>query len=201
MTEEEEVALAESGALFGEPDSKILLSAGIGRHWPDARGIFSSPERDFVAWVNEEDHLRFTITRPGADVGGVLAQFHTMHAAMTGALQKAGTDFMYSPGLGFLTACPHHLGVGLRLSVSMFLPLLSARRDFKDICKRLQLVVKGAGNQDGMFDILSPEIFGATSKELADLVHKGCRQLAEMEALLIQGHPISLPGVTRDGIE
>ena len=31
---------AKVGMLLTEPDSKIKLAAGFGRHWPDARGVF-----------------------------------------------------------------------------------------------------------------------------------------------------------------
>jgi hypothetical protein len=33
--------------LLTEPDSKIKLAAGFGRHWPDARGVFVCD-----AWLN-----------------------------------------------------------------------------------------------------------------------------------------------------
>ena len=29
----------------------------MGRHWPDARGIFVNNAKNFLVWVNEEDLL------------------------------------------------------------------------------------------------------------------------------------------------
>ena len=40
MTHEEEESLRSQGNLFQEPDSTLLLASGMGRHWPDGRGIF-----------------------------------------------------------------------------------------------------------------------------------------------------------------
>ena len=36
--------------LTEEPDSKIKLAAGFGRHWPDARGVFVCE-----AWCNRDE--------------------------------------------------------------------------------------------------------------------------------------------------
>merc|ERR1719478_1266014 len=65
MTEEEANALEKCHFLFGEPRSRESLSSGVGRDWPEARGVFASRSRQFVAWVNEEDHLLVTWLQPG----------------------------------------------------------------------------------------------------------------------------------------
>merc|ERR1711959_640023 len=40
MSEEKEEELRKKGNLFQEPDSTLLLASGMGRHWPDGRGVF-----------------------------------------------------------------------------------------------------------------------------------------------------------------
>ncbi|KAF4741186.1 Creatine kinase S-type, mitochondrial, partial [Perkinsus olseni] len=52
MTREQEEDMRENHFLFQEPDSTLLLSSGMGRHWPDARGIFHNDEKNFLVWVN-----------------------------------------------------------------------------------------------------------------------------------------------------
>ena len=44
--------------MFQEPDSTLLLASGMGRHWPDGRGIFCNNNNNLFVWLNEEDHLR-----------------------------------------------------------------------------------------------------------------------------------------------
>merc|ERR1719353_1447959 len=58
MTEADEEKLRSQGNLFQEPDSTLLLASGMGRHWPDGRGIFCNDNRNLFVWVGEEDHLR-----------------------------------------------------------------------------------------------------------------------------------------------
>merc|ERR1711990_760095 len=58
MTLEKEEELRSAGNPFQEPDSTLLLSGGMGRHWPDARGIFHNNDKNLFVWVNEEDQMR-----------------------------------------------------------------------------------------------------------------------------------------------
>merc|ERR1740138_1461724 len=58
MSEDKENELRAVGNLFQEPDSTLLLASGMGRHWPDARGIFHNDAQNLFVWVSEEDHLR-----------------------------------------------------------------------------------------------------------------------------------------------
>lgn len=36
----------------------LSTHAGMARDWPDARGIFHNQDKNFLVWVNEEDHSR-----------------------------------------------------------------------------------------------------------------------------------------------
>ena len=37
----------------------------MGRHWPDARGIFHNDKENLFVWVGEEDHLRIMCMKKG----------------------------------------------------------------------------------------------------------------------------------------
>merc|ERR1740127_291854 len=58
MSLEKEEELRKCGNLFQEPDSTLLLASGMGRHWPDGRGVFANEAGNLYVWVGEEDHLR-----------------------------------------------------------------------------------------------------------------------------------------------
>jgi creatine kinase len=83
MSKEEERSLREMGNLFEEPNSTILLASGMGRHWPDGRGVFRNKQRTLFVWVGEEDHLRIVSmqgsrSRPtpeGKDIKEVFSRF------------------------------------------------------------------------------------------------------------------------------
>merc|ERR1711942_661391 len=68
MSKEKEEELRNSGNLFQEPDSTLLLSSGCGRHWPDARGIYHNDAKNFFVWLNEEDHMRIISMEKGDNI-------------------------------------------------------------------------------------------------------------------------------------
>lgn len=48
-------------------------------------------------------------------------------------------DFMHTQHLGFIVSCPSNLGTAIRAGSLVKLPLLSARGDFSDLCKKAGL--------------------------------------------------------------
>ena len=58
MTQQEIDDLVDAHFLFAKPASDFMRNAGMGRDWPDARGIFYNEAKSFIIWVNEEDHIR-----------------------------------------------------------------------------------------------------------------------------------------------
>ena len=59
MTDAEQDKLIADHFLFDKPVSPLLLSAGMARDWPDARGIWHNDKKNLLVWVNEEDHARY----------------------------------------------------------------------------------------------------------------------------------------------
>ena len=99
MTLEKEEELRSAGNLFQEPDSTLLLSGGMGRHWPDARGIFHNNDKNLFVWVNEgkiyfmisnfkkifsEDQMRIVSMEKGDEIKRIISRF----ALGTSQIQK-----------------------------------------------------------------------------------------------------------------
>ena len=78
----------------------------------------------------------------GADIKEVFERFVKACNTVQDVVKKEGYDFMHNDHLGYILVCPSNLGTGLRASVMVKIPLLSARKDFKDICKNLKLQVR-----------------------------------------------------------
>jgi creatine kinase len=99
MSIEKEEYLRATGNLFQEPDSTLLLASGMGRHWPDGRGIFHNEQANLFVWVGEEDHLRIVSmqgvrshpTPEGKDVRTVVARFIQACDEVEKVLKAEGT--------------------------------------------------------------------------------------------------------------
>merc|ERR1711966_289089 len=122
MSEVDEESLRSMGNLFQEPDSTLLLASGMGRHWPDGRGIFCNDQRNLFVWGGEEDHLRIVSmqgsrkepTKEGKQIKEVTARFMRACEQVEKVLKENGASFMHNEHLGWVLTCPSNLGTGLR---------------------------------------------------------------------------------------
>ncbi|MCU0689457.1 MAG: ATP--guanido phosphotransferase [Phycisphaerales bacterium] len=79
----------------------------------------SLPDEQLSIMVNEEDHIRLQVLRPG------LALAEAWQAASAADdLLEAGLEFAFHSRFGYLTACPTNVGTGVRMSVMLHLPAL-----------------------------------------------------------------------------
>ncbi|KAG7277733.1 hypothetical protein CRUP_023021 [Coryphaenoides rupestris] len=77
MTDAEQQQLIDDHFLFDKPVSPLLLASGMGRDWPDGRGIWHNVNKTFLVWVNEEDHLRVISMQKGGNMKEVFNRFCT----------------------------------------------------------------------------------------------------------------------------
>jgi len=189
MSSEEQSMLAKNGILFNEPDAALVLATGVGRDWPDARGVFVSSSRSVSAWINEEDHFRLMLMQQGCDLKAAFQLLCGLQGAMQDSLASVGHEFAHSPRLGFLTACPSNIGTGLRVNVTMRLPLLSERSDFKPLCLRLRLQARASRTRAsrGLVDVSNTERLGVSEADMLHTLAEGLRLLVELESRLSKG--------------
>merc|ERR1719183_1133542 len=186
--------MREQSFLFQEPESTLLLSSGMGRHWPDARGVFANAAKNFLIWTNEEDHAQIISMQTGADMKEVFTRFAMAVGEVEEAIKKEGYEFMHNSHLGYIRVSPSNLGTGLRASVMLKIPQVSARGDFEQICGSLGLDARGGAGVDsgsaGVFDVSNSVRLGKSEVELVNIVIDGSAKLVQMEQALEAGSSI-----------
>merc|ERR1719324_999728 len=200
MSEAEEDKLRKTGNLFQEPDSTLLLASGMGRHWPDGRGVFHNNSKTLFVWFGEEDHLRIVSmqgqrsgpTPEGKDIRGVTARFMRACDAVQEVLKAEGYDFMHHPNLGWVLTCPSNLGTGLRAGTMVKLPKVSGRPDWKKLIGAMGLQVRGTGGVDtastgGTWDVSNADRIGKGEVELVNILIEGAAQLVKWESMYDNG--------------
>ena len=68
----------------------MLLSGGMGRHWPDARGIFHNDEANLFVWVNEEDQMRIVSMEKGDNIKQIITRFSKGTSQIQKVLKEQG---------------------------------------------------------------------------------------------------------------
>jgi protein arginine kinase len=83
---------------------------------------------DFNILVNEEDHFRIQVIRPGLQ----LMDVYKMADQVDTELNRF-VPYAFSDDLGFLTACTSNLGTGLRVSVLLHLPVITMKNILQEL--------------------------------------------------------------------
>merc|ERR1719281_595228 len=200
MSTEKEEELRKCGNLFQEPDSTLLLASGMGRHWPDGRGIFANNDANLFVWLNEEDHLRIVSmqgtrekpTEEGKKIKDVTARFMRACDEVQKVLKANGADFMHNKHLGWVLTCPSNLGTGLRAGTMVKLEKVSARDDWKKLCAAMGLQARGTGGVDsastgGTWDVSNADRIGKGEVDLVNTLIEGAAKLVKWESMYDKG--------------
>lgn len=131
LTQPEIVSLAERHMISPEFASNT-----------DGRALLISEDEDVSIMLCEEDHIRLQVMTSG------LALFETYEKAnqLDDALNEK-LRFAFDERLGYLTQCPTNIGTGMRASVMLHLPALTATRSINTLAvtvSKLGLTLRGA---------------------------------------------------------
>jgi len=196
MTEEEQQQLIDDHFLFDKPVSPLLTCAGMARDWPDARGIWHNENKNFLVWINEEDHTRVISMEKGGNMKGVFQRFCEGLTKVEDAMKGAGESFMWNEHLGYVLTCPSNLGTGLRAGVHLTIPKLAEDEGrLNELLGKLRLQKRGTGGVDtaavgGTFDISNADRLGFSEVQLCQFVIDGVKLLIQMEKRLEKGESI-----------
>lgn len=148
------------------------------------RGLVVASGELLSIMVNEEDHLRAAIFRPGAGVDDAWQTLSAIDDQLSARLPMA-----YLPDLGFTTACPTNVGTGLRVSCLVHLPaaVLSNRvGPVLEALARAGLTARGFYGEGtsavgDLFQISNAVTIGRSEAQLIRDVEKAVRQVAAIE--------------------
>lgn len=97
--------------------------------------------REISIMVNEEDHLRIQVIKPGFNLKEAL---YTANACDD--LIEEKHEYAFSEKYGYLTSCPTNVGTGLRASVMLHLPAITMCgkiEELKGNLSRLGITIRG----------------------------------------------------------
>ena len=176
--------LVKAHVMFKDMDADpYLKSAGIASDWPYGRGCYQSEDKQRIIWFGEEDQLRIMCMKKGALLNEV---FDNLNELLQIVESIDGIDFAKSERYGYVTSCPTNLGTGMRASVHIQVPKLTADgtdAKAKAIAKPLGLSVRGLGGEhtpigaDGTVDISPSARFCIKESEIITALYKGIEQL------------------------
>lgn len=181
MSHEEKKDLIDEHLLFNDADDACLRSAGGYDDWPNGRGIFMNKDKNFIVWVNEEDHIRIISMQKGANLKEVWGRLVTAIHAMETKLK-----FVCHDKFGYLTFCPTNIGTGLRASVHVKVPKVADSGKLNEMCAENDLQPRGVNGEHtesigGVYDISNKIRIGRTEWDLINTMWTGIRKILDVE--------------------
>lgn len=146
--------------------------------------LIVSQREDIAIMLGEEDHIRLQVLGVGLCPRECMETAHRI-----AALIESQVPFDYSDKLGYLTACPSNLGTGLRVSVMLHLPALTASGAINRLihwAARQGMTVRGAygeGSQaTGCFYQLSNQVtLGLSEQAIVDQLTTAATEVIDQE--------------------
>jgi creatine kinase len=169
-------------------NDSFLNAAGISGDWPCGRGCYQSADGGFIVWFGEEDHLRIIAMAHSKVLNTV---FDRLHQALQVVESIEGIKFATSSKYGFVTSCPTNIGTGMRASVHLKLPKLTADgtdKQAKAAANVHNLSVRGMGGEhtpigaDGTVDISPRARLFVTEAQIVQNLYNGIKAVLAAEA-------------------
>lgn len=148
------------------------------------RALITNKEQTLSIMVNEEDHVRIQAIYPGFDIEKA---YETADEA-DNALNR-GVSIAFDDNLGFLTSCPTNLGTGMRASVMLHLPAMSACGYIKSIVNlmnKVGLCVRGLYGEGSeaigcLYQLSNQITLGITEADTIEKLKNAVNQIVEKE--------------------
>lgn len=122
--------------------------------------IVVGPEEKISVMINEEDHLRIQAMQPALNLKEAWRHICEIDTELSEHL-----NFAFSEQFGYLTACPTNVGTGLRASIFIHLPALTATGKIHNIIQEI-----------GSSEITLRGFYGEGTRTLGD-IHQVSNQL------------------------
>ena len=174
-----ELDAAQAGYL----KEKYIVSPLLAKNF-NTGAVIVSEDETISLMINEEDHLRMQCVLGGLCPNSAYDNLRYLARKLSERMRFArDNDF------GYITACMTNIGTGMRASVMMFLPSLTAAGRMPELIaemKSLGLTVRGSfgegSSPDGCFYQVSNEVtLGYSEDEILKMVSFAAKKLCDME--------------------
>ena len=147
-------------------------------------GLVTNRDQSISVMILEEDHYRLQ------SLGSGLSLFKTYDDAdRLDNMLSSGVDYAFDDNLGFLSSCPTNVGTGLRASLMLHLPALTAAKGMQRIStlvSKVGMTVRGAFGEGssaaGAFYQISNQItLGVSEKEILSRLISTAKKVIDFE--------------------
>lgn len=153
------------------------------------RGLLLSDHNKLSIMLNEEDHIRIQAMESGFDIDGCFEMANRVDDHIEETI-----EYDFDEKIGYLTCCPTNTGTGMRASVMVHLPALSASGTINriiDSLAQLGLTVRGIFGEGSkatgnIYQISNQLTLGATEEDIIEKFKQIIGEVVEKERKMRQ---------------
>ncbi|MBN2079626.1 MAG: hypothetical protein JW838_11720 [Spirochaetes bacterium] len=171
--------LRERNVITPEMEGSEYAMVAVGRH------------EDFVILINEEDHFRIQVIRPGLQ----FTEAYRIADKIDSELNRF-VPYAFSDELGYLTSCTSNLGTGLRVSALLHLPVVTMKNRVQDLVpeeKKNFVDVRGTAGRSnrplgGIYQLASRVSLGLSEIDIIEIADEVLGRIIDLEDTLRDEH-------------
>lgn len=165
---------------------KHLISPDFAMNNTDIGAILVNDDENICIMLNEEDHIRIQVFSSGLDLEHLNDLATELDKKIEGVV-----NYAFNEKYGFLTACPTNVGTGMRASVMVHLPALTATKNINkvlDVLNNFGMNIRGvygegSNSQGDMYQISNKISLGLPEKEIITITKTVTDKIIEQERL------------------
>ncbi len=151
---------------------------------PQHKAVILNDEANVSIMINEEDHLRIQVLKPGLQLGEAWNL-----ATEIDDIFEQHLDYAFHLQSGYLTSCPTNVGTALRASVMLHLPALRRLQKVQEILgtvSKFGLIVRGLYGEGSdvwgnVFQLSNQITLGHTEEETIEHLSRFTGQILHSE--------------------
>jgi protein arginine kinase len=164
--------LRERNVITPEMEGSEYAMVAVGRHG------------DFIILINEEDHFRIQVIRPGLQ----FTEAYRMADAIDSELNRF-VPYAFSDEIGYLTSCTSNLGTGLRVSALLHLPVVTMKNRVQDMVpeeKRHYVEIRGTAGRPNrpmgcIYQLASRVALGISEVDIIEIADEVLARIIDIE--------------------
>lgn len=163
---------------------KHLISPDFAVDKQEEGAILINNDENICIMINEEDHIRLQVFASGLELDNLL----NLAEEIEGTIGKL-INYAYSDKYGYLTECPTNVGTGMRASVMVHLPALTATGNINKVLEVVNdfgmnirgLYGEGSDTQGNVYQISNKQSLGISEKEIVNNLKLITNKIIEQE--------------------
>lgn len=165
---------------------KHLLSPEFAMSKKENKAILINDDENICIMLNEEDHIRMQVFSAGLDLENLL----NLSVEIDEKLENL-INYAYSNKYGYLTSCPTNVGTGMRASVMVHLPALTATGNIGKVLQAANnfgmnirgIYGEGSQSQGNIYQIFNNQSLGISEQEIIKNVRAITEKVIQQERL------------------